>query len=88
MEDDIGHIDYSLVSTLIDFAQVDNLLKKVTKKEIYLALISMHPDKMPGLDRFPPFFFHYWNLISYRLFFYLGLFLTLFFFLNLGLILT
>ncbi|XP_071918831.1 uncharacterized protein [Coffea arabica] len=45
------------VPCIVTMAMNDMLIKPVEEKEVKTALFSMHPDKAPGPDAMPPFFF-------------------------------
>jgi hypothetical protein len=57
-------IDEDQVSTLDDTATTD-LVRPVTKKEVYDALMSMKSYKAPGPDGFQPIFFKlFWEVVG------------------------
>lgn len=62
--DNIGLIDYPFVHSEISLSQNDLLIKSMTYNKIEV-LKSLYTNKVPGFDRFPPFFFQYfWPIIK------------------------
>ena len=57
--------DFHLITGIISQADNDLLTDSVSGEEIKLATFDLAPDKSPGPDGFPPFFFQkYWTLVG------------------------
>ena len=58
-------LDFSLLDPIISEADNSFLIGSVSGDEIKSALFDLAPDKSPGPDGFPPFFFQkYWTLVG------------------------
>lgn len=52
-------------SKIVSEQENQELIKPVSKGEVWRALWSLTEDKAPGPDGFPPMFFrHYWSIIQ------------------------
>lgn len=60
-----SRIDFESISPIITFEDNEFLLSDVSGEEIKRATFDLAPDKSPGLDGFPPYFFQkYWTLVG------------------------
>ena len=59
------HEDFHLISPIVSSEDNNFLIATVSREEIREAVFDLAPDKSPGPDGFPPFFFQkYWVLVD------------------------